>query len=1170
MPAENMEIWKAFVDAQEVITSQYSQPFDITYKYSGEENDHHFFYSEDPIESVKEEIIKVFTGISLFDIHLENEYFLYPSESMDSLDKKQLKSLREFCDANYYDFIPKPCITGKVQLLNNPFKVLSKEIDLDISSSGNSFAPLEQINNIDEALKDHPRLERIPPITAITKISASKHLIDQHFKKTSKYLREEVQLHEFSHLGITKDIIIRNNLIKEHHSNWILENTLYGRAFHRIIISPHKEAFQSFLEERKRRGIFFRNEDKSDLRGIILPDPLNDEFHFLCEENISLEDLKFEILFRKKSFENYLGKGNFEIRHEHVFKIENQKFLAYIKNSIPHSLFQISENTETIAFDFTSDEDLERHITELNKLEDIFYYGFDDNHKYKIKFNYLSPLKDFASILQEIPSVQTYITEGGTKLRFKCYFDEADEIPPLKTRLINHLNTLDSETFIGSFDHILGDKMKYSLHFREEEYSKEAINQLLYLKQEEIILSETKDSVGKLTKVKFPEIIINSDSKGLDLSKNQQVRVCGSLKGEQDKIKRLKDAVSGIFEEKSKIVNPNLKKLLIDPSTAQTIEGEITQTEEYKELLGFVEEELLTPRKKINNRQIEAVAKSIISKDLFVIQGPPGTGKSTAIAEIIWQHIRNHLRKEKTRNYKVLVTSETNLAVDNALDKLRSRHHTLIKPIRFGSEKKLDKEGKRFSLENLQKWLETGEDEIGEEEEFSDLNIIEDWMQQISKKAYININENIRPIISEWIEELNNPSENTRQIFFDTYAEYINVVGATCSSIGKLSSTGRPTRFFNDYLSVYHPTVPFWEAKKKKIKFNLVIQDEASKASPPELALPCIYGEKAIVIGDHRQLPPMVDTIEFKENLKYLRTKSKDTEYRKSIKRLIGTIDNNVKSFERSHFETLFKQIPSNLKTTFNLQYRMHPAINETIKQFYIEEGGLECGLVVPVDLGVNSHDLNNFASRHHGIEVDDLLKSDTHVLWLNVDTPEYKKGTSRVNYGEIEAVDYLIEQISNSEKFIEFSSFWPDELIEEKQIGIITFYGAQSAMLGKLKEKYPEIPLRISPVDRFQGMERNIIIVSTVRSRSIADFPNQKPDYEKYEDLGYPAQTSLGFAEFPNRLNVALSRAKRLLIIVGNAEHFSQKEVYKSVLEVIKNPSNNAAQFINYQNPKN
>ena len=103
----------------------------------------------------------------------------------------------------------------------------------------------------------------------------------------------------------------------------------------------------------------------------------------------------------------------------------------------------------------------------------------------------------------------------------------------------------------------------------------------------------------------------------------------------------------------------------------------------------------------------------------------------------------------------------------------------------------------------------------------------------------------------------------------------------------------------------------------------------------------------------------------------------------------------------------------------------------------------------------------------------------------------------------------------------------------------------------------------RVSTVDRFQGMERNIIIVSMVRSSRIASDKKQKADINFYGELGFPVQKDLGFAQSPNRLNVALSRAKRLLIIVGNSELFSQKEIYKSVYEsIVNNPNSRIIKY--------
>ena len=91
---------------------------------------------------------------------------------------------------------------------------------------------------------------------------------------------------------------------------------------------------------------------------------------------------------------------------------------------------------------------------------------------------------------------------------------------------------------------------------------------------------------------------------------------------------------------------------------------------------------------------------------------------------------------------------------------------------------------------------------------------------------------------------------------------------------------------------------------------------------------------------------------------------------------------------------------------------------------------------------------------------------------------------------------------------------------------------------------------------EQIRNKLKEIIIVSMVRSNTIVSDPQQKPDFSEYV-LGYPEQTDLGFAQSPNRLNVALSRARRLLIIVGNSELFRQKEIYNNVYQIIEaNPN--------------
>lgn len=115
------------------------------------------------------------------------------------------------------------------------------------------------------------------------------------------------------------------------------------------------------------------------------------------------------------------------------------------------------------------------------------------------------------------------------------------------------------------------------------------------------------------------------------------------------------------------------------------------------------------------------------------------------------------------------------------------------------------------------------------------------------------------------------------------------------------------------------------------ISFDTVIIYEASKATPPEMLLPLCFGKRSIIIGDHRQLPPMLNEKDFKEALE----EAGATE-------LAAEIDQEF--LETSQFERMIlnENISPTIFARCNIQYRMHPDINEVIKQFYIDDGGLE------------------------------------------------------------------------------------------------------------------------------------------------------------------------------------------------------------------------------------
>ena len=461
----------------------------------------------------------------------------------------------------------------------------------------------------------------------------------------------------------------------------------------------------------------------------------------------------------------------------------------------------------------------------------------------------------------------------------------------------------------------------------------------------------------------------------------------------------------------------------------------------------------------------------------------------------------------------------------------------------------------------MKRWVEEGDlclrIEESEEENDSQIEsdlILKNWLGNISRRSFYGSDDN-NSIIQKWHNYLEHPDGELRKIVYDRYMENVNVIGATCSSIGDKKAGDdkfvKYTSFFHNFCEVFKKK----NKSKARIEFTTIIQDESSKATPAELVLPFVYGNRAVVIGDHRQLPPMLDQEEFEDTLDFAYKLAKDEKDKNEVTQLKEYVEQHFDEMEISHFQRLYENVDNSLKGTFNLQYRMHPDINEVIEQFYREDGGLYCGLTKPKDLGVNDPDMTNPASRYHGLEINGLIDPNTHVLFVDTTSPEMLDGKSRVNYGEVEVIDHLLTRFEESSTFQKYLSKFTKE--EDKQIGIISFYGKQIRQLRTMAFTHKGIPTRVSTVDRFQGMERNIVIVSMVRSNIIQSSKNQQPDRKRYPKYGFPEQQSLGFAQSPNRLNVALSRAKRLLVIVGNREHFSKLEIYRRLFLIIESNKN-------------
>lgn len=464
--------------------------------------------------------------------------------------------------------------------------------------------------------------------------------------------------------------------------------------------------------------------------------------------------------------------------------------------------------------------------------------------------------------------------------------------------------------------------------------------------------------------------------------------------------------------------------------------------------------------KVLNDKQKEAIKKALITKEIFMIQGPPGTGKTEVISELAYQ--------EALRGKKVLITSQANMAVDNAISRL---NHPSLYPVRIIRKGYEPEDGEILPIEaNISSFYQ---DRI---------------ISNLSKELESDKSE-FSQIQNDFLDELKNDEspdiEEEKNYLKKYYLDNVNIYGATLFETGKYS--------FKDK------------------EFDVVIVDEVSKAMPPELVLPILKSKKLILVGDHKQLPPIVKDVSLE-----------DLANETGIS--LASLD-----FETTVFEKLITNNPDSF-VMLNTQYRMHPHIEMAINQFYVDKegnGGLECGLSNP-----------DVEKCHH---LEDEVFKHKHLIWLKTKSSdvEQRDGTSFKNQSEINGIkktlDFLDKAHQKSEK--------------KPTVGVITFYGKQLGELTRIekrgfwnlepkKRNFPNLDLRFGTVDRFQGQEKDIIIVSLVRNNK---------------------EHKIGFAKKPNRVNVAFSRAKKLLIIVGNVDNFTfgrdekSSKMYREIFNIAK-----------------
>ena len=1146
------DIWQHFVDIQEKIIRQRSFPISIIPDSIEIENDKLFVtVDESQKEQQLESIFKEKLGLSSYD--LSSGFINVDEKKWSSLSEDELVLIRKELSKNYVELDTTPSI--------------NVTINYGSSLERSDQMTIEELHLMESILENGTFLEGSidDKATFISKVVV---------------LREDYLRYLFGdHFVISQKKKVKNNITQtieqiEYHNEYIPWNVMLQYANIGLNCKSYTIIFRinDLLAKENMKDCYFdcyfpKTETFEFSRTFTLIDPCHKDYIAEVNSNIqafmdeatlycSKDDIEFEVLFL------------YGINKYQLIKSKLQEIAQYILSK--GEGYSFNELTRAIGIDFNwREQNIDEIIETVEKDVPFIKINVHDEHRVKCKVN--SQLVGYdelkASLENKYDDIYVENDSVYHQIKIRLPYVDAEYYDIKRTSLENDLLQLSISGLDVKFAEKLDGKISLNVNYNNNSRIEDLEDRIKEMRKADFgfVLDDKEIPFGQLLKVNYPVLIFDinvEEDKKDKVIKAFESKIVSTiipiLTGDLEKISRLKNtftkATSG-----SELINPNLQRFIFRSEEA-------TKTQDIDLLLrrgGYVYKELCEHllNSKINESQKDAIIKAMYAEDLAVIQGPPGTGKSTAIAEMIWQLIRQGMKQGNKRE-RILLTSETNLAVDNAISRIVNGKTNLVKPVRFGGEEKLESEGLQFSIDLMKRWVEEGDDCLQESEADEETDsivhhnlILKNWLANISSRSFYHMIDEENDVIVKWHSCLDHPSKALREIVYNRYIENTNVIGATCSSIGDKRSGNEE---FNGFTPFFHNYCEVFKLKKRKahIEFTTVIQDESSKATPAELVLPFVYGRRAIVIGDHRQLPPMLDKEEFEDTLDYAYEIAKNDEDRSEISDLRIFVEENFKKMEISHFQRLYENIDSSLKGTFNYQYRMHPDINKVIEQFYREDGGLYCGLTTPKDLGVNDPDMSNPASRYHGIDIPGLIDHDTHVLFIDTTSPEMMDAKSRVNYGEVDTIDKLLSIFEKSNSFLNYlNNFTKDE---DKQIGIISFYGKQIKQLRAVSHEHSSLPIRVSTVDRFQGMERNIVIVSMVRSNIIQSSKNQKPDRKRYPEYGYPLQKSLGFAQSPNRLNVALSRAKRLLIIVGNRAHFSSLEIYQRLFFTIESNKNN------------
>lgn len=303
------------------------------------------------------------------------------------------------------------------------------------------------------------------------------------------------------------------------------------------------------------------------------------------------------------------------------------------------------------------------------------------------------------------------------------------------------------------------------------------------------------------------------------------------------------------------------------------------------------------------------------------------------------------------------------------------------------------------------------------------------------------------------------------------------------------------------------------------MKFGTLFIDEAAQALEAACWIPMKRASRVILAGDHCQLPPTV----------------------KSIAALRAGLG-----------KTLMERIAENkpeVVTLLKIQYRMNDEIMRFSSDWFY--GGkvesapqIKYRSVLDYDHPITWIDTSNEENQItiEGEDApEDSASTASSVSAANQNSDlNFKEQFVGESFGRINKAEAELTLLTLAEYFTKISK---RRVLEERiDVGIISPYRAQVQYLKKLIKKYEFFkPYRrlisVNTVDGFQGQERDVILISLVRSND---------------------EGQIGFLKDLRRMNVAMTRARMKLIILGNKDTMTKHPFYKKLWEYVEAINNN------------